>query len=112
MNQPLVDGFIATGGFQHIPYMELSLAEAHYLNGDMTKALEVLDESRDLIERTEQRLYEPEMHRWRGIVLEAAGRIEEAAAAYRMAIEVADGQGSVTWRDRASINLSALAVGD
>ncbi len=107
-----IDGFIATGGFQHIPYMELSLAEAHYLNGDMTKALEVLEESRDLIERTEQRLYEPEMHRWRGIVLEAAGRIEEAAAAYRKAIEVADGQGSVTWRDRASKNLSALAAGD
>ncbi len=107
-----IDGFIRTGGLQHIPYMKLSLVEAHYLNGDITKALEVLEESRDLIERTEQRLYEPEMHRWRGIVLEAAGRIEEAAAAYRMAIEVADGQGSVTWRERAAMNLSALASGD
>jgi tetratricopeptide (TPR) repeat protein len=107
-----IDGFIATGGFQHIPYMQLSLAEAHYLNGDITKALAVLEESRDLIERTEQRLYEPEMHRWRGVVLEAAGRIDEAAAAYRQAIEVADGQGSITWRDRAEMNLSALAAQD
>ena len=69
-----IDGFIATGGCQHIPFMQLSLAEAHCLNGDMTKALEVLEQSRDLIESTEQRIYEPEMHRWRGIVLEAAGR--------------------------------------
>ncbi|MHC4447238.1 MAG: ATP-binding protein [Planctomycetota bacterium] len=96
-----IDGFFATGGRQHIPFMKLSHAEALYLNGDMNAALGVLEESRDLIERTEQRAYEPEMHRWRGIVLESLGRSEEAAAAYDTAIAVADCQESVTWRDRA-----------
>lgn len=107
-----IDGYMATGGLQHVPFMKLSLAEAHYLNGDMTKALEVLEESRDLIERTEQRFYEPEMHRWRGIVLEAAGRTDEAVAAYLTAIAIADRQGSVSWRDRAAGSLASLRAGN
>ncbi len=107
-----IDGFMATGGFQHIPYMQLSLVEAHYLNGDMTKAFETLGESQDLIERTEQRFYEPELYRWRGIVLEAMGRKDEAAAAYRTAIAIAERQGSVSWRGRAEENLASLEAGN
>jgi tetratricopeptide (TPR) repeat protein len=105
-----IDGFVATGGLQHIPFMKLSVAEAHCLSGDPARALEVLDESRDLIERTRQRLYEPEMHRLRGMALEAAGDLASAAAAYQTAVKIADAQGSVAWRDRAAGNLAALAV--
>lgn len=103
-----IDGFQKTGAWQHIPFLKLSHAEALYLSGDMTAALAVLEESRELIERTEQRAYEPEMHRWRGIVFERTGRREDAAAAYDTAIKVADGQGSVSWRDRARESRAAL----
>ena len=103
-----IDGFVSTGGLQHVPFLKLSLVEGHYLNGDMAEALGALEEIRDLVERTDQRFYEPEMHRRRGIVLEAIGRTDEAAAAFREAIAVADGQGSVSWRDRAKENLALL----
>jgi tetratricopeptide (TPR) repeat protein len=103
-----IDGYRATGARQHVPFMKLSHAEALYLSGDVNAALGVLEESRDLIELTEQRAYEPEMHRWRGIVLESMGRSEEAAAAYDTAIAVADSQGSIIWRDRARKNRAAL----
>ena len=103
-----IDGFVSTGGLQHVPFLKLSLVEGHYLNGDMAEALGALEEIRDLVERTDQRFYEPEMHRQRGIVLEVIGRTDEAAAAFREAIAVADGQGSVSWRDRAKENLALL----
>ena len=105
-----IDGFVATGAWQHIPFFKLSHAEALYLTGDMNAALGVLEESRNLIERTEQRAYEPEMHRWRGIVLEGMGRSAEAAAAFDASIAIADGQGSVTWRDRARENRASLSA--
>ena len=105
-----IDGFVATGARQHVPFFKLSHAEALYLTGDLNAALAVLEESRDLIERTEQRAYEPEMHRWRGIVLEGLGRSAEAAAAYDTSIAVADAQGSVIWRERARENRASLGA--
>jgi class 3 adenylate cyclase/tetratricopeptide (TPR) repeat protein len=104
------DGFVATGALQHVPFLKLSLVEGHTLYGDTAEALAVVEEIRDLIERTEQRFYEPEMHRLRGVVLEKVGRTEEAALAYGTAIAVAEAQGSVPWRDRAAANLRALGT--
>lgn len=103
-----IDGFVATGGLQHVPFMKLSLAEGHYLSGDTAQALATLEEVRDLIEHTGQHFYEPEMHRLRGIVLEKVGRAEEASSAYMAAVAVADKQGSISWRDRAAKNLEEL----
>jgi class 3 adenylate cyclase len=107
-----IDGTVSTGALQHLPLMKLSLVEGHCLNGDMAEALGVLEEVRDLIEQTEQRLYEPEMHRLRGVVLEKIGRTKEAASAYETAVTVAEGQGSISWRDRAAANLAALRSRD
>ena len=53
----------------------------------------MLDEAREMIKRTEQRFYEPEMHRWRGIVLCSMNRPDDA---FRTAVAVAEGQGSIT----------------
>ncbi len=105
-----IDGFVATGARQHVPFFKLSHAEALYLTGDLNAALAVLEEARDLIERTEQRAYEPEMHRWCGIVLEGLDRSAEAVAAYDTSIAVAEAQGSVTWRDRARENRALLSA--
>ena len=106
-----IDGFVSTGGLQHVPFFKLSLAEAHHLDGDHVAALAVLNESGALIEQTEQRFYEPEMHRWRGIVLGTMGRHDEALAALRQSIAVADGQGSRAWQARAEANLARLLDG-
>lgn len=103
------DGFAATGGLQHLPIMRLNVAEAHHRMGDSERALLVIAEIQELIARTEQRFYEPETLRIRGVVLEATGRTDEAVSAYRAAVSLADSQGSVTWRDRAAANLAALA---
>ncbi len=107
-----VEGLFATGGLAaHSLPDDLPCRGAHRV-GDLTRALEVLAESQALIERTEQRFYEPETHRRRGTVMEAAGRRGEAEAAYRRAVEIADRQGSVTWRDRAAANLVAIGAAD
>jgi hypothetical protein len=104
------DGFVATGALQHVPFLKLSLVEGHILNGDTIEALGVLEVVSDLIQRTEQRFYEPEMHRLRGVVLVQIGRHEDAALAYETAVAVAEGQGSIPWRDRAAANLVSLAT--
>ena len=106
--QSSIDTLEASGTVQHIPMNKLSHAEALYHLGDLEGALLVLDQSRAIIERTEQRAYEPEMHRWRGIVLQGTGQLEEAEAAYRQAIDVADEQGSVIWLARAKDSYAAF----
>lgn len=105
-----IDGMRSTGAKQHVPFQMLIHGEALYLTGDLNGALAVLEQSRDLIERTEQRAYEPEMRRWRGIVLEAIGRDADAAAVFDSAIAVADAQRSVIWCDRARENRASLSA--
>ncbi|MEQ9638954.1 MAG: adenylate/guanylate cyclase domain-containing protein [Alphaproteobacteria bacterium] len=105
------DAFAGTNASQHVPFLRLSQAEALHLCGDSVAALDLLDLALELVKSTGQRFYEPEAHRLRGVVLAAVGRTDEAAAAYRTAVSVADGQGSVIWRDRAAANLAALTGG-
>ena len=78
------------------------------MNGQMADALAVLEDAKELIAGTEQRIYEPEMHRLRGVVLEGFDRTEEARAAYETAVAIASAQGSITWWDRAAANLAVL----
>lgn len=104
--------YLASGAQQFLPLYLLSLAEAHHMNGDPTEALKVLEETIAMIERTEQRFFEPETHRLRGVVLESMGQTGEAAAACRTAIAVADGQGSISWRDRARETLASFKDAD
>jgi len=103
-----VDGTVATGANQHVPLQYVCLAEGYALNGQMADALAVLEDAKELIAGTEQRIYEPEMHRLRGVVLEGFDRTEEARAAYETAVAIASAQGSITWRDRAAANLAVL----
>ena len=103
-----LDGFIATGAKQHIPIMMLSVAEAHYNEEAYDDALKILDQSNALIQETAQHFYEPEMWRWRGLVLYARGETEAAIASLEKAISVADSQESVSWRDRAQETLNEI----
>jgi class 3 adenylate cyclase/tetratricopeptide (TPR) repeat protein len=103
-----VTRYRASGAQQFLPLYMLSLAEAHHLNGDLTEALKILEETIAMIARTEQRFFEPETHRLRGVVLESLGQTGEAAAACRTAIAIADDQGSIAWRDRARETLASF----
>jgi len=64
-----------------------------------------------LVERTEERFWEAELHRLRGEVL--LKRREEAAAEadFRRAIDVARGQNARSWELRAAISLARLWCG-
>ncbi|MEX0281232.1 MAG: AAA family ATPase [Arenibacterium sp.] len=102
-----LDGWLGSGQLQCAPMYQLFLAEAHWKKGDPAAALDVLEEARQLVERTEQRIYEPEVHRFRGVFLESIDRIEDAEAAFRKAVSLASKQGNISWRDRAAANITA-----
>ena len=70
--------------------------------------MRILLQARERIESTSQRLFEPEMHRLRGVVLEGIGRSEDAMAAYEAAVAIVERQGNVPWRDRAAEALASL----
>ena len=103
-----LDGFVATGGLQHVPFLQLYVAEALLFEGNSIAALDIIEDSRKIIRQTEQRFYEPEMHRVRGVVLESVGQTDEAVAAFRAAISVAGIQGSRTWQARAEESLANI----
>lgn len=104
-------GWLGAGALQTAPFYTIFLAEAYRKNGEPAIALDVLEEAGEIMERTGQRVFEPEMHRCRGVVFEGLDRIAEAKAAFQSAIAVAEEQGSLSWRERAAVNLSALDVG-
>src|SRR5262249_4059106 len=68
----------ATGADIKIPYYFGLLAEAHRRIGQTTEALNLLREALELVERTDERWYEAELHRLRGEVLLANGDTEGA----------------------------------
>lgn len=103
-----LEGFMVTGALQGVPFFKLSEVEGLHLLGDQTAALSVLNESHEIMNRTDQRFYEPEVHRWRGKILAAIGREDEAVSAFLAAIAIAEKQSSRSWQLRATTSLAEL----
>jgi tetratricopeptide (TPR) repeat protein len=93
---------------------EAFLAEAYLADSDNTRALEVLDEALEQVDKTGTRIYEAELWRLRGETLllgEWAGSKEafdEAEFCFRRAIEIAQRQGARFWELRATVSLTCL----
>ena len=105
-----VDRYVASGAGQFLSFHLLYLAEAYHLIGEPSEALRILEEVRERVESTKQHFYEPELYRLNGVVLGGIGREAEAAAAFKNAIAIADRQGNVPWRDRATEGLESLGL--
>jgi predicted ATPase len=92
------------------PYSLGLLAEACLRAGRLERAHSALDDAFATIAETEERYWEPELHRVRGLVhlAETPPRQSLAESAFRCAIETARAQGAVSLESRASASLDGL----
>jgi predicted ATPase len=84
------------------------LATCYGSLGQPQAGIELIDEGILAVERTEERLFEAELHRRRGDLLAAMGRAEEAAAALDRALTVARAHAARLWELRAATSLTRL----
>jgi predicted ATPase len=100
----------ATGAEVLRPYGLALLAEAHARMGQHEKGLTLLAEALAVINRTEERRWEAELHRLRGELLLAQGtdNATEAESCFHQALDVARHQQAKSWELRAAMSLAHL----
>jgi predicted ATPase len=82
------------------------LAAAHERAGQSEVGLILLDEAIATTEKTEERMFEAELHRRRGDLLVSVGRTGEGEVAMKEALTVARAQASRMWELRAATSLA------
>jgi predicted ATPase/DNA-binding SARP family transcriptional activator len=85
-----------------------SLAKAQAKAGYPEKGLATLAETLTLVEETDERYFEAELHRVRAELLLTQGDEAEAEASFHKAIEVARRQNTKSWELRATTSLARL----
>jgi class 3 adenylate cyclase/tetratricopeptide (TPR) repeat protein len=98
----------ATGSNLVVPFFLTILAELYGLAGQPEEGLNRLDEAAQLIDRTQERWAEAEMHRQRGMLLLSINKHAAAEGSYRHALSVAQGQDAKLWELRAARDLARL----
>jgi predicted ATPase len=98
----------ATGAVTRTPTLLMSLAEAHAMLGHPGEGLNCLAEAAQIIEATEERLDEAELHRLHGNLLDATGDRSAAEWDYRQALGVAERQSAKLFELRAATSLARL----
>ena len=98
----------ATGSVTHTPYLLMWLAEAYARLGQAVEGLKCLTEAARIIEMTEERNGEAELHRLGGDLLNVAGDLSGAERKYHQALAVARRQSAKLLELRASISLARL----
>src|SRR5438270_925474 len=84
------------------------LAEAYAMLGQQSEGLNCLAEAASIIETTEERVHEAELHRLRGDLLNATGDRSAAERSYRQAIAVAERQCAKLLQLRSATSLARL----
>jgi predicted ATPase len=92
----------------NLPIMLCFLAKAQVKAGGPEAGLTTLDEALTLVEETDERFCEAELHRLKGELLLMQGDEAEAEASYERAIEIARRQGAKSWELRAATSLARL----
>ncbi len=98
----------SSGGVIGTPLMLMWIAQAYGMLGQPAEAFDCLAEAGQLIEATEERVFEFLLHRARGDLLNAAGDRLAAERNYRQAIAVAERQSAKLWQLVASTSLARL----
>ena len=100
------------GGYSRVPYLKSALAEAMARNGDLDRALTIVDECLEQIERPgwQERSHLAEVLRLKGWMLKQQGRDEEAETSLRASIDWARQQQAKSWELRSSTTLAELLV--
>jgi predicted ATPase len=105
------DGLIAYRdmGFRlFLPRWFYMLADAYRTTGQIEEGLRTIDQALSVIEETEERAYEAEIHRLKGELLLAASaaNIDAAQSCFLRAMDVARRQSARTWELRAATSLA------
>jgi predicted ATPase len=100
----------ATGAVQLVPYFSTLLADVCGHRGHTAEGLQALAEAYTLIEQHEERLWEAEVCRLRGVLLlrQAVPQPAEAATCFQRALEVARRQQAKSLELRAAMSLARL----
>jgi predicted ATPase len=98
----------ATGCNILIPFVLTVLAQVYGKAGQPEEGLNRLVEAARVVETTQERWAEAEMHRLRGALLQSMSKHAEAENSYRQALSVAQRQSARFWELRASTNLARL----
>jgi class 3 adenylate cyclase/tetratricopeptide (TPR) repeat protein len=101
-------GIRATGAVTGTPNMLMMLAGAYARLGKPVDGLNCLAEAAEIIETTDERYGEAELHRLRGHLLNATADPSAAERSYHQAIAVAKLQGAKLFELRASVGLARL----
>lgn len=91
-----------------LPYYQSLLADAYGHINRVDEGLAVVTEALAAIDETGERWWEPELHRRRGVLLQMAGRIEEAERCLCDAITAARQQHAKFLELRATLSLATL----
>jgi class 3 adenylate cyclase/predicted ATPase len=86
------------------------LAESYSKAGETENASSALAEAFNAMEKTGERLFEPELHRVRGevVLLSESSDSAEAERCFRIAIDIARRQGAKLWELRSATSLARL----
>jgi len=100
----------ATGAALHVPYLCTLLVDVAAHLGSIEEGLQALAEAHTLVEQHEERWWEAEIHRLRGILLQrqTIPQPEEAEACFQRALEVARRQQTKSLELRAAMSLARL----
>ena len=98
----------ATGAEIKVPYYIGLLAEACRRTNRTTEGLNQLSEAFDLVERTDERWYEGELHRLKGEMLIATADRRGAEPCFSRALATAQKQGAKFFELRAANSLARL----
>jgi predicted ATPase len=98
----------AIGAVTNTPYALMFLAEAYAQVGRPVEGLNCLAEAAQIIETTEERVGEADLHRLRGHLLNAIGDRAAAEQSYHQALAVADRRSAKLSELRAASSLARL----
>jgi predicted ATPase len=92
-----IEDWMATGAMVVLPYYLVLKAEALYLARRTSEALEAISKAEALVKRFEDRHWRAELHRLRGVFLEAISADEtELEASFCKAIRITKEQKSIS----------------
>jgi tetratricopeptide (TPR) repeat protein len=98
----------ATGAVASTPLLFIWLAQACAMLGQPVEGLNHLAEAAQIVETTDERDVEAELHRWRGNLLNATGDPSAAEQSYHQALAVAKRQSAKTWELLTAMSLARL----
>jgi len=100
----------ATDAALYLPYLLTLLAETYGAASQPDAGLRLLDEAHTVIDSTQERFYEAEVHRVQGalVLVQAADQHAQAETCFQHALAIARRQQARSWELRAAMSLSRL----